>query len=98
MTLYLTSSGLYEDLLKYCNNENEIKKEFDKKTKELNFEDVNEVNYFLVNYKIILYDKNNLIKYIELLRYFRYDITKNVIKYIFETYFLMLLIILLIMI
>jgi hypothetical protein len=42
---------------------------------------------FLNNYKNIHHNKNNLIKYIELPRYFRYDITQNVIKYIFETYF-----------
>jgi hypothetical protein len=87
MTLYLISSKLYENLSKYCNNKNLIEELFNKKIKELNFEDVNEVNYFLDNYKNVSYDKNNLIKYIELLQFFRYTITENVIRYIFETYF-----------
>jgi uncharacterized protein YktA (UPF0223 family) len=87
MALYLTSTRLYKNLLKYCNNENEIKKEFNKIIRERFFEDENEVNYFLSNYKYILYNKNNLIKYIELLKYFRYDIAENIIRYIFKTYF-----------
>jgi hypothetical protein len=87
MTLYLTSSKLYKDLLKYCVNDNEIKEEFNKKIKELNFNNKNEVNYFLNNYKIITFNKNNLKKYIESLKYFRYNNTENIIKYIFETYF-----------
>jgi hypothetical protein len=87
MTLYLTSSRLYTNLLKYCDNENVIKEEFNKKIKEYKFEDENEVNYFLNNYKNINYDKYNLIKYIELLKYFRYDITENIIIHIFETFF-----------
>jgi hypothetical protein len=50
---------------------------------------------FLANYKSISYDKNNIIKYVELLKYFRYDITENIIRHVFETYFLMLFVILL---
>jgi hypothetical protein len=87
MALYLISSRLYKDLIKYCNNKNIIKEEFNKKIKEFNFEDENEVNYFLNNYKNNIYDKNNLMKYIELLKYFRYDNTENIIIHIFETYF-----------
>jgi hypothetical protein len=86
MSLYLTSSRFYGELLKYCDNEN-IKEEFNKKIKEFNFEDENKVNYFLNNYKNIRYDKNNLKNYIELLKYFKYNITENIIRYIFETYF-----------
>jgi hypothetical protein len=59
MTLYLTSSKLYKDLLKCNYNNNKIKEEFNKKIKELNFEDVNEVNYFLNNYKLFLIIKIN---------------------------------------
>jgi phosphoglycerate-specific signal transduction histidine kinase len=77
MTLYLTSSILYKNLLKYSVNKNEIKEEFNKKIKELNFKNIDEVNYFLNNYKNISYDKNNLIKYIKLLRFFKYNITKK---------------------
>jgi hypothetical protein len=50
MTLYLTSQKFYKDLLKYYDNE-KIKEEFNKKIKELNFNDGTEVNYFLNNYK-----------------------------------------------
>jgi hypothetical protein len=45
MELYLTSSRLYKDLLKYYDNEN-IKEEFNKKIKKNNFKDGNEVNFF----------------------------------------------------
>jgi hypothetical protein len=87
MILYLTSSELYKNLLKYSHNKNKIKEEFNKKIKELNYVDENEVNYFLSHYKSISYDKTNIIKYIKLLNYFKYTITENIIKYIFKKYF-----------
>jgi hypothetical protein len=87
MALCLKSSELYINLLKYCDDENKIKEKINKKIKELNFNDEVEVNYFLDNYKIISYNKNNIMKYMELLKYFRYNITKNVISHIFEKYF-----------
>jgi hypothetical protein len=43
MVLYLISSGLYNDLLKYLYNKNKMEKNLIKK--ELNFENKNEVNY-----------------------------------------------------
>jgi hypothetical protein len=41
--------------------------------------------------------KNNLIKYIDLLKYFKYNIVENFIKYILKHIFMMLLMLLIIL-
>jgi hypothetical protein len=93
--LYLTSSGLYKDLLKYNRNKDKIKEEFNKKIKELNFEDENKVNYFLENYKTISYDENNLNKYINLLKFLGTILQKMLSVIYLKNIFMILLIILL---
>jgi hypothetical protein len=77
-------------------NIDEIRDIFLNKIKEFGFNDEKEVNVFLgdchekrdnINfgdYQPIIYDENNIMKYLNLLNYFSYDITEKFIMFIIE--------------
>jgi 5S rRNA maturation endonuclease (ribonuclease M5) len=86
MTQYLTESNLFWKMIKY-DKSGDVKNEFYNKIIDLGFNDYNEINIFLHNYKNLDYNKNNLNKYINLLIFFDYNISENFIRHIFEKYF-----------
>ena len=80
-----SSSALFRFFLKEQDHptetENEIKKQFSEKgwTQE-------QVYYFINNYKDIMYTEENIVKYVDLVSFFQYDMENDFANYILYTY------------
>jgi len=82
MDIYL-SSALYRFFLK--EHPTETKDEIKKKFFEKNWTE-EQVYYFINNYKNIIYTEENIVKYVDLVSFFQYDMENDFANYILYTY------------